>query len=94
LIPVNNLTPHISKIYFNNIFGIVTDLLALAITCSLSTIQEPGYLGSITLGYGLDDRRFESRQVLGIFLSTTASRPVLGPTQHPINVYKWLFSWG
>jgi len=36
------------------------------------------------LGYGLDDRGFLSRQVLGIFLFTTASRPTLGPTQPPI----------
>jgi hypothetical protein len=33
------------------------------------------------LGYGLDDRGFESRQGLGIFLFTTVSRPALGPTQ-------------
>jgi hypothetical protein len=32
----------------------------------------------------LDDRWFESRQVLGIFLFTTASRPALGFTQSPI----------
>jgi hypothetical protein len=38
----------------------------------------------IALGYGLDDRYFESRQGLGIFLFTTASRPALGPTQFPI----------
>jgi hypothetical protein len=38
----------------------------------------------ITLSYGLDDRGFESRQGLGIFLFTTASRPALGPTQPPI----------
>jgi hypothetical protein len=31
--------------------------------------------------YGLDDRGFESRQDLGIFLFTTASRLALGPTQ-------------
>jgi hypothetical protein len=36
------------------------------------------------LGYGLDDRRFESRQGLGIFLFTTASRTALEPTQPPI----------
>jgi hypothetical protein len=35
----------------------------------------------MALGYELHDRRFESRQGLGIFLFTTASRPVLGPTQ-------------
>jgi hypothetical protein len=34
--------------------------------------------------YGLDDRGFESRQGLGIFLIATASRPALGPTQPPI----------
>jgi hypothetical protein len=36
------------------------------------------------LGYGLDDRGFESRQEPGIFPFTTASRPALGPTQSPI----------
>jgi hypothetical protein len=36
------------------------------------------------LDYGLDGRGFESRQGLGIFLFTTASRPVLRPTQPPI----------
>jgi hypothetical protein len=38
----------------------------------------------IALGYGLKDRRFESRQGLGIFLFTTASRLALGPTKPPI----------
>jgi hypothetical protein len=36
------------------------------------------------LGYGLDDRGFESRQGLGILLYTSASRLALGPTQPPI----------
>jgi hypothetical protein len=35
------------------------------------------------LGYGLDDREFEPRRRLGIFLFTTLSRPALGPTQQP-----------
>jgi hypothetical protein len=37
-------------------------------------------------GYGLDDRMigFDSRRGLGIFIFTTASRPVLGPSQPPI----------
>jgi hypothetical protein len=35
------------------------------------------------LGYGLDDREFESWQGLGIFFITTF-RPDLGPTQPPI----------
>jgi hypothetical protein len=34
--------------------------------------------------YGLDEPGFASRQGLGIFLFTTASRPALGPTQPPI----------
>jgi hypothetical protein len=38
----------------------------------------------MALGYGLDDRGFGSRQGLGIFLFTTASRPALGPTEPPI----------
>jgi hypothetical protein len=36
------------------------------------------------VGYGLEDRGFESRQGLGVFLFTVASRPALGPTQPPI----------
>jgi hypothetical protein len=35
------------------------------------------------LGCGLDDQGFESWQGLEIFLFTTLSRPVLGPTQPP-----------
>jgi hypothetical protein len=35
----------------------------------------------LALGYRLDDQGFESRQGMGIFLFTTASRPALGPTQ-------------
>jgi hypothetical protein len=45
---------------------------------------EPGYLSGIALGYGLNDRWFESRQRLVIFHYTTASRPALGSTQPPI----------
>jgi hypothetical protein len=39
---------------------------------------------NVALGYGLDDRGFDSPQGRGIFLFTTVSRPVLGPTQRPI----------
>jgi hypothetical protein len=38
------------------------------------TNSEPGWLSGIALGYGLNDRGFETRQGLGIFLFTTASR--------------------
>jgi hypothetical protein len=42
-------------------------------------------LSDVAPGYGLDGWGFESRQGLGIFLSTTASRPTLGPTQPSIH---------
>jgi len=38
----------------------------------------------VVLSYGLDDGGFDSRQRMGVFLFTTASRPALGPTQHPV----------
>jgi hypothetical protein len=43
-------------------------------------------LSGTVMGYELDDRRFESRKALGIFLITTPI-PALGPTQPPI---KWV----
>jgi hypothetical protein len=52
--------------------------------CLFHFIWEPVSLIGIAPGYGLDDRGFESRQGLGIFLFTTASRPTLGTTQSPI----------
>jgi hypothetical protein len=54
-------------------------------------IEEPGYPTGIALGYWLDDGRLEYRQVLGIFLFITASRPALRPNQLPI---RGLFLWG
>jgi hypothetical protein len=47
-----------------------------------------------TWSYGLDDRRFESRQGLGIFLFTTASRTALGTTQPPIQWIRGALSLG
>jgi len=41
------------------------------------------FLLYIQLRYGLDDRGFESRQELGVFLFAPASRPALGPIQFP-----------
>jgi hypothetical protein len=39
---------------------------------------------SLVFGYELDDRWFESRQGMGIFLFITVSIPALRPTQAPI----------
>jgi hypothetical protein len=52
------------------------------------------YLRGIALGYGLDDRGYDSRQGLGIFPFTTASRPSLGPTQPSIQRVPWAPSLG
>jgi hypothetical protein len=58
---------------------LIENFIAIQLTNELNTI-----LSDITLRYGLEDRGFESRQELGIFLFTTASRTALGPTQTPI----------
>jgi hypothetical protein len=44
---------------------------------------EPGQLSSTALGYGTDDRGFESRKGLGNFLFTTASRQANGSGADP-----------
>jgi hypothetical protein len=48
----------------------------------------------ISLGYRLVGLGFESRQRLGIFLFTTASRLALGPTQPPIQLVPGALSLG
>jgi hypothetical protein len=50
--------------------------------------------GSIAMGYELDDRGFESRQVVKIHLFTTASRSTLGPIQPPIQSVPGTLSLG
>jgi hypothetical protein len=45
---------------------------------------ETGQLIGIAVGYRLDDRGFESRQGLRIFLFTTVSVTALEPTQPPV----------
>jgi hypothetical protein len=47
-----------------------------------------------SLGYGQDDRGFESRQGLGNFLFTTASRLALEPTRPPIQCETGALSLG
>jgi len=64
--------------------------------CLLSSNNTVTHLTSlpsgIALGYGLDDRGFESLQGLGIFLFTTASRLELGPNQPPIQLVQGAFT--
>jgi len=45
------------------------------------------------LCYGLDDRGFESRQEMEIFMFTTVSIPALGPRSLLCNGYQGLFPW-
>jgi hypothetical protein len=61
----------------------IGDCAIFAVQNYIYSIKEPGYLSGIALGYGMDDRGFEYRQGLGIFLITTASKPALGPTSFP-----------
>jgi hypothetical protein len=66
---------------------------------TLLSKQEPGYRSPTELSYGPDDRGFESKEGLGIFLFNTASKPALGPTQLPIQwvtgaPYLWLKQTG
>jgi hypothetical protein len=49
---------------------------------------------AIVLGYGLDDREFDSRQGLEIFVFATAFRAALGPTQPPIQCEPGVLSLG
>jgi hypothetical protein len=49
-----------------------------------NSVQQVRSRGSSALGYGVNDRGFETRQGLGVFIFTTASRPAPGPTQPPI----------
>jgi hypothetical protein len=61
----------------------VLPLSSYAISSTMLPLLET-FLELIVLGYGLDDRGFESPEGLGILLFTTASRPTPGSTQSPI----------
>jgi hypothetical protein len=56
--------------------------------------QKPGRLSDTALSCGLDDRGFESRRRVGIYLFTTASRPALRPTQSLIQWVSWALTLG
>jgi hypothetical protein len=64
----------------------------------LLVFKPPGIDSAIArwyrLSYGLNDRGFESRQRLGIFLLTTESRAALEHTQPPINWVPGVLSLG
>jgi hypothetical protein len=60
------------------------------VTKNQKEFYEPGQLGGIALGYGLDDRGFESRQWLEISLHHRVS----GPPSLLYNGQQGLFLWG
>jgi hypothetical protein len=79
---------------------LVTESCTMCSSCSRRPVRKlldtpsSSAVDVTALGYGLDDRRFESRQGLGIVLFTTASRPALGPTPLPIQwVLRALSLW-
>jgi hypothetical protein len=55
-----------------------------------------GSSGSIVSDYGLDDRAidFDHRQTISIFPLASVSRPVLGPTQPPVQWVQGVLSPG
>jgi hypothetical protein len=74
----NTRIVHVTLLHFVAIFAkFVTEICHI----KFLTVTE---LSGIALGYGFDDRWFESQQRLGVFLFTTASRLAPGPTQPPI----------
>jgi hypothetical protein len=88
---VQNMSKHVRKNSIGSNCSVVHRIAAGGVSqpsgvcvCVFVLYREPGELSGIALDYGVDDRRFESRRGLGIFLFTTASRPALGPTQPPI----------
>jgi hypothetical protein len=85
---VNNIFTSWTNISFSKralLSGVVSQLTTIYLLKTLPhNNQEPRYLSGTALGYGLDDWGFESRQGMGNFLFTTASRPALGPTHPPI----------
>jgi hypothetical protein len=58
-------------------------MMMMMIKTTTTTTTTNTELSGIVLGYGQDDRWFDSRQGLEIFF-TIASREALGPTQPPI----------
>jgi hypothetical protein len=65
-----------------------------SVTNQKTTRHELLLSSALCLDHGLDDRWFEFRQSLGIFIFTTASRPALGPTHPPIRWVAWTLSLG
>jgi len=64
-----------------------TEKRSLNLQVSLPSHMSRDSSAVLALNYELDDRNFEIRRGLGMFLFTTVSRQALGPTQTPI---QWL----
>jgi hypothetical protein len=94
--------PHkkqVQKVYKIGKYNFCTVVSCSEIHCFELTIlmlyhKLPGQLSGIELGYRLDDWWFKSWQKMGIFLFTTVSRLVLGPTQPPVQLVPGALSLG
>jgi hypothetical protein len=76
--------------------GIVRPRVGLHIWTQIANKQTRTAIVGIGTGYGLGDWMIGVRFLMGrrIFLSTTASRPALEPTQPPIQWVQGVFLWG
>jgi hypothetical protein len=107
--PAYNLPPYFSRIHSNIIFPYTPRssewslpfkfsnqnfvCISYLFICVLHALSISSFSG-IALGYGLDDRGFESWQGPGIFLFTIVSRPALWLTQPPIQWVRGTLSLG
>jgi hypothetical protein len=92
---LNLLHPSRVQLFFS---VVCSQLLSI---CVIPTRRETKFhthikqlISGVALGYSLGDRGFESRQRVGIFLFTTATRMTLGPTQPPIRLVPGALSLG
>jgi hypothetical protein len=78
------LTVTLNEFFISSLIGIVNIKINRNTFCWGGKRQSDSLNQEICNKHRLDDRGFESRQGLGIFLFTTAFRPALGPTQPTI----------
>jgi hypothetical protein len=72
---------------------IYVDMLNLFKFNYVSIHEEPGQLSGTALGYGLDDRGFETRRGWEFFSSPPPSYRLWGPPSLLFNGYQGPFPW-